>query len=568
MGKSVAMVGMYYVMLEHTTWRCQCNKMDIGTSVPTEILCGIFLLLHDEPISLHELKNESRFPDFPWAVGQVCRHWRSAFLSYPALWSSLSIEDPDHRSPSVAYIAEMERRTAIYLERSEPHPLTVIVRVSSPFIDFSRGVWDMLLPCSDRWKRLHLRTHESFMGGLVSRKGKIPILESLRLSIIKFEHRKNLAIFDIAPRLTKLELMRGDSGEREWAFPWAQLTELSIDLPQALDFIDSHGLRTFLLQLQNVEELRFFIPHVDEGLGTLKCLPVRFPRLRLLQTPLVCPGVFSWFEAPLLEDLSVFCDPFSDMHVPDECKELSSLVRRSLCHIRRLTLQDCEVKVARNIMEALTSVEKLCIKLSLIAPKHGPRFVWDIGRANGIYLPNLRMLQVPCCPQYFEEYVSSISDLLKVRNRKPRLATASSEIASLERLIVTVNWTDSGCYCCEVFNENIPCAIKHALEAMFDWPSFSVTGLNTNPSRWNPTLTVCASAAGALVDLTIYYPRDTKLSQYCFEESCELFETKFPSVSSVFVDNSLYKFGVERNDPDYRFAASLNLNASSLSFGP
>ncbi len=63
-------------------------------------------------------------------------------------------------------------------------------------------------------------SNESCMDGLVSRRGKMPFLESLRLSMTAFRHRKNLTVFEIAPHLTDLELMHGD-GARGWAFPWA-----------------------------------------------------------------------------------------------------------------------------------------------------------------------------------------------------------------------------------------------------------------------------------------------------------------------------------------------------------
>ena len=508
--------------------------MNIATRAPTEILCEIFLLLCDMPIALHEL-DRSRLYEFPWAAGQVCRHWRSAFLSYPALWSSLSIEDPSDGYPSVAYVAEMERRTAIYLKRSEPHPLTVTVSVRSSFVQgFCNEAWDMLLSCSDRWKKLDLWiSNEFFMDGLISRRGKMPILESLRLSVTKFKHRKDLTAFQIAPRLTELDLMHGVEGERGWGFPWAQLTKLTIDLPLSPDFADSHSLRAFLLQLQNVEELRFSISSVNEGFGALKSPPVRFARLRLLEISLVYPGVLSWFEAPLLEDLLAYCSPFSATYNPDECtRELSSLVHRSLCHIRRLTLRNCELEVAHSIMKALTSIEKLCIKYSSMSLRHGPRLVQDIAEADGIYLPNLQMLQLPCCPRDFERYVSLISYLFEVRNRKPRLESASSEMASLERLTVAVDGTDIGCWGYETFYKNMK-SIDNALEAMCRWPSFSVTGLNTNT---NAILTVCASAAGALVDLTIHYP---KVSHYYLEarrRHYSILESKFPSASSLFIN--------------------------------
>ncbi|KAF8341054.1 hypothetical protein F5887DRAFT_977171 [Amanita rubescens] len=485
-------------------------------------------LLRDAPIALHRVKNRSRCYDFPWAVGQVCRHWRSAFLSYPALCSSLSIQEPDHRDLSIAYTAEMGRCTAIYLRRSEPHPLTVIIRVQSSFVErFSDGVWDMLLSCSDRWKKLHLLiSDDSLLNGLVSRRGKMLVLESLKLSMI-VKPWGNLTAFEIAPRLTELELMHGEE-ERlgGWAFPWSRLTKLSLDLPQGLDFTDSYRLRTFLLQLQNVEELLFFQSQLKEGFGTLKCLPVRFACLRFLQIPLVYPGVFSWFEAPLLEDLLGSYDP-------DKCnEELSSLVRHSSCDIHHLTLQDCKVEVAHSIMRALTSVERLCVKDS-IAQNHGPDILQDIAEADDIYLPNLRTLQ---------RYASSISCLFEVRNRQPRSAPASSEISSLSRLMVTVDWTGRSCQCCGLFYKTMKSrAIKNELELICSWPSFSVTGLNTNLNGLNPILTVCASAAGALIDLTIYYPRDTGvLSSDYLKESRRHYDILKPNSHQQLLRMSQY----------------------------
>ncbi len=314
------------------------------------------------------------------------------------------------------------------------------------------------------------------------------------------------------------------------------MTKLNIDLPPSLDFTDSHRLRAFLLQLQNVEELRLTISYVKDGFGTLKCLPVRFARLKLLHASLLYPGVLSWFEAPLLEDVLMYCGPFSATYDPDECKEeLSSLVHRSPCHIRHLTLQDCEVEVAHSLMKALTSVERLCVKDS-IAHNYGPLLVRDIAEAGGIYLPDLRMLQVSSCPEYFQGYASSISCLFEARNIQPRLAPDSSDIASLERLVVTVDWTGLSCCCCGFFGKITKSrVIKNELKAICSWPSFSVTGLNTNTNRWNPTLTVCASSAGALIDLTVYYPRGTRaLSENYFEESRKhnsILKTKASSVS-------------------------------------
>ena len=242
----------------------------------------------------------------------------------------------------------MERRTAIYLRRSESHPLTVIVRVHSFVKGFFKEAWDMLLSCSDRWKKSDLWiSNEFFMNGLVNRRGKMTILESLRLqSTTKFKHRKNLTAFEIAPCLTELELMHGVEGEGGWAFPWAQLTKLTIDLPLSPDFADSHMLRTFPLQLQNVEELRFSISSVKDWFGELKCLPVRFARLRLLETSLAYPRVLSWFEAPLLEVLLVFSDPFSTYDPLNICNE--EILRKQMAYSCP-TCGCCSCHVVHNI---------------------------------------------------------------------------------------------------------------------------------------------------------------------------------------------------------------------------
>jgi len=74
---------------------------------------------------------------FPWVIGQVCRRWRAAFLSHPPLWTILSLRDGDF---SPASLAEMERRTAIYLKRSGQLPLTILVTVKLLWSDKSEKI--------------------------------------------------------------------------------------------------------------------------------------------------------------------------------------------------------------------------------------------------------------------------------------------------------------------------------------------------------------------------------------------------------------------------------------------
>ena len=150
--------------------------------IPAEILSEIFHLLCDEHIALQELENSSCFDHFPWAAGQVCRRWRTAFISHPRLWTSLSLCDVPEERYSVAYLAEMHRRSIIYLQRSGQLPLRVILKARIPLPTAEspvKAIWIMLLSCSDRWEsaNIALPSTESVIDHALLCKAKTPILK-------------------------------------------------------------------------------------------------------------------------------------------------------------------------------------------------------------------------------------------------------------------------------------------------------------------------------------------------------------------------------------------------------
>ena len=164
--------------------------MNLETRIPAEILSEIFHLLCDEPIDLGKLENSSCLAEFPWAVGQVCRRWRMAFLSHPVLWTRLSLLDRRiHRHPrSVADFAEMERRSVIYLKRSGQLPLTITIFTEFSWIDSPMvTICNMLLSYSNRWRKadiLVLSLASSINDdALLECRGRMPILESLSTRI-------------------------------------------------------------------------------------------------------------------------------------------------------------------------------------------------------------------------------------------------------------------------------------------------------------------------------------------------------------------------------------------------
>ncbi|KAF8341053.1 hypothetical protein F5887DRAFT_977169 [Amanita rubescens] len=426
--------------------------MSVTSRAPIEILCEIFLLLCDKPIALHHLTNGLHFDEFPWAVGQVCSHWRLAFLSYPPLWSSLTLNDPGSE--------DLASRSVLQAY----HPLTIIVRTSNP--SFST-IWVMLLSYSNRWQKADLWIgNESAMNPLVGRKGEMQILESLRIILPKFKGQKVPMAFDIAPHLTKLELTYWEGLKewtlRRWLFPWIQLSKLKLEVI-CLDFTRKGTLRAFLLQIQNVEELRFFMTFAEDEFGDFKCPSVHFPRLRLLEISLVSPGVFSWFEAPLLEHLLV---QDSCQGRDDYGEELSSLVHRSSCCVRHLTIQDCDIHVACGIIEVLSGIEELCVKqmCGAVAGDFSD-FARDMIQSDSIQLPNLRVVQVPCCPGHFKQLILGVVPFFDRQSGESGSAPAGTSIAPLEKLIITVDRNNCGCGQCGVFDEEST-AIDFALKIM------------------------------------------------------------------------------------------------------
>ena len=139
------------------------------TTIPTEILYDILHLLCDGPIALHDLKNESYFHEFPWAVGQVCRHWRGGISVLHAF---------------VDLFYPKARRATIYLERSGQHPLTIVVSMPCSGTEkFPKTVWGILLSCLKRWKKADLVLGKgAARDELLRCRGYMSSLESLKMS--------------------------------------------------------------------------------------------------------------------------------------------------------------------------------------------------------------------------------------------------------------------------------------------------------------------------------------------------------------------------------------------------
>ncbi|KAF8345031.1 hypothetical protein F5887DRAFT_238366 [Amanita rubescens] len=403
--------------------------MSFQARIPTETLCEIFHLLCDtQPILLHVLENSS--DGFPWVLGQVCRRWRAVFLSHPPLWTILSLQPREgHFSPTS--LTEMGRRTAVYLKRSGQSSLSITAELSSK-VEPAIIIWRMLLSCSNRWKwaSLNVYLNNSAIEGLLGCRGMFSTLEYLEMRIGTFG-REPSHTFEIAPCLINLRLSNNIFGPGcigKWKFPWAQLTKVKIStgLTQGSDEV-----RATLFQLQNVEELRLEIPFMRDFVIDKHSPVFRFARLRRFNVSMELAVILYWFDTPLLEHLEIN-DRFIFTHRGENTEEvIASLIYRSSCHIRRLTLEDCQIEAIRLVLgvRALTaSVEELFIEHRESSGLS--RLIRDINERS--YLPKLHVLRLKCC---FNEFMAATPYLLEVRGEESEFV-ASHDIAPLLRVTV------------------------------------------------------------------------------------------------------------------------------------
>ncbi|KIL61993.1 hypothetical protein M378DRAFT_166133 [Amanita muscaria Koide BX008] len=404
------------------------------SKVPAEVLAEIFHLLCKKSILLRELNNSYCKEDFPWAVGLVCRQWRTAFLSYPPIWASLKLSDgyydtsriqiPVTRSES--YAKEINRRLALYLERSGEYPLTLdILLWSDHNKSFTMMALEMLSACSHRWQNAKFWLFRDWpVDGLLPCKGELPTLEWLDIRFSgNFKHTRGM--FEVAPRLTHAYF--GPWAKHYgWILPWTQLTALILRL-NVDSVIENGDVPNLLPMLHNIKELRFRFDHADEmdfeG-GFPQIAPTSLNQLRILEVP--HPAFLSLFEAPSLCEI-YFVDLQQDYYAPlDVHGEISSLIQRSSCRIRKLSFRSSR----KLYVGTLEDVEELVIDYPHF---HGVCSSIDISS-----LPNLRLLTIICSiGGSFDASMSCLTTALKsaiVPTRSER--SSGTHVSLLERVIV------------------------------------------------------------------------------------------------------------------------------------
>ncbi|KAF8339428.1 hypothetical protein F5887DRAFT_1284410 [Amanita rubescens] len=377
----------------------------------------------------------------------------------------------------IRVFAEMNRRTTLYIERSRQLPLAIIVNVaiqnfiSDPELSqrFPRAAWRSLLSCSNRWKGadLVLRIERTMVDDLLECQNKFSMLESMNLEVMTEykDSKQRGSAFAMAPRLTELKFRHYRANCR-WLFPWSQLKKLDIEMYDDWDAV--------LSQLRNVEELRYFsyVGYPDSDPSSA----IRLPHVRFLEAPMIYSGgLFDRFEMPLLEHLCLYgCMPRFVFAEEGWKAQMASLINRSSCRIRCLTLQFAGNKLTRDIAEMLsTSIERLCIKDPFGEVIHPCiRFIADSD--DGVHLPNLQELEVICCPgQVSKGCLATILYLLKVRGKASRLALG---VVPLKKVTVQfkLRYCNLQAQCCGGLREEAKIEmLDKVMETMCSWSSIA-----------------------------------------------------------------------------------------------
>ncbi|KAF9039211.1 hypothetical protein BJ165DRAFT_1496837 [Panaeolus papilionaceus] len=193
---------------------------------PSELLQVIFTIgLFPRPRN-PEIHYPQDALEWPWAISQVCRHWRNTALAMPELWSYL----PPLMMSRVQLSGEMRLRHAMFktmVERSKDMGLHVIINSDTAKRTPRDPTIDFLVHHSERWESATMNMSPSQLIVFGNIKGRLPRLKRLQISLwyASMDDTVDGDIFAIAPQLSDITCYSSDV---ELQFPQAQLLRCSL----------------------------------------------------------------------------------------------------------------------------------------------------------------------------------------------------------------------------------------------------------------------------------------------------------------------------------------------------
>ncbi|KAJ7150075.1 hypothetical protein C8R43DRAFT_497063 [Mycena crocata] len=258
----------------------------------------------------------------PWLFGKVCQYWRALALSFPGLWSSITV--PTRMWGLRARLLNWQ------LDRAAKAPLDILLRFSFKYFMSDREnthfhkFLQRLVGASDQWRTIRLEFQSAApapreLAGLT-----VPLLEEVQFRGAGAGYIKNYNFFQDAPNLCRVVLSNAGRISAKVLLPWAQITTYKATYADGLTHF-----RNLSAALNVVEcDIGFKSDSLDENIHYNGSITL--PHLRRL---VVTRDLFlDCVIAPALKEL----------HVHGAIGCIPSFLRRSACALTHLTLFMCD----------------------------------------------------------------------------------------------------------------------------------------------------------------------------------------------------------------------------------
>lgn len=185
----------------------------------------------------------------PWVLTRVCGLWRAVALSFPPLWSKISINFGAGFSIGRDSSLMLVKRQ---LELAKSYPLSIVFTCVRDTPECGRFM-DAIISHSDYWEQADICVPRNELARLVEARGQFGRLHRLRLDapFVVSNPPDPFIAFDIAPALSSLTCRHGMLANP----PWGQLTHLQFETGPT-------GVVTLLGLAQNLVDCRLGV--VDE----------------------------------------------------------------------------------------------------------------------------------------------------------------------------------------------------------------------------------------------------------------------------------------------------------------
>ncbi|KAK0475440.1 hypothetical protein IW261DRAFT_1494242 [Armillaria novae-zelandiae] len=384
--------------------------------LPPELLCQIFLgtieraqATADAAAQLQDIKSVGHSAS---SISSVSIKWRSIALSFPQLWSSISLllVDDDGLGDDLNL-----KRHCLYLNRSQRYPLSIsIYDLAGDMVDDLPAYLTTVLSLSStRIRELALHLPARFISEISFMQLSVPLLETLTLHCTIEEDLNEydtICLFASTPSLTSLKFIDVIEPDQSFELPWSQVKQYeSIHCDDSFHDHNSpsHCHLNVLRKLQQVEKCIFRLgePSLEFNFEA-NIFPLVCPQLRILDLSSRITGeseddstfqqVADRLTLPALTALKVSCSQEGD-EPSRTFTSICHLLKRSKSPITILQF-DCGLILTEdllNLFRATPTLEDVrIVTQDLITSKVLEELTVDHTPSNSsdVVLPRLRHL--------------------------------------------------------------------------------------------------------------------------------------------------------------------------------